>query len=121
MGTGKELKLVKGTDEVDEHTFYVKIHGKDMSPYLNKGDIAVVVPSAELINGRLCFATWPSKDGRRLVKRYYQYGDTIVLKSDNPAFEDVEINANNGNGVKIYRVKKSIREIKDQNGIQGKI
>ena len=96
---------------LDEHSFAVKIHGDSMSPYLNEGDIAIVVPSAPLQNGKLCFATWFHDEvGDRLVKRYYKYGDTVVLKSDNQAHEDIVLDENNGTVVKLFRVTKSIRE-----------
>lgn len=95
---------------LDDNTFAVRIHGDSMTPYLEEGDIAVVVPSAPLQNGKLCFATWPGDDGDKLIKRYYKYGDVIVLKSDNPQYPDIEINGGNHEGVRIYRVKKTIRE-----------
>lgn len=97
---------------VDEHTFGVKIHGNSMAPHLNPGDVVIVVPSATLANGKLCFVTWPDDHGRRLVKRYFKYGNTIVLKSDNPdpKHKDIELNDENAQDVRIYRVTKSIRE-----------
>ena len=97
----------------DENTFAVKIHGESMAPYLNPGDLVVVVPSADLVNGKLCFATWQDDTGEKLVKRYYRYGDTIVLRSDNPdknRFPDIEINSANGDNVKIFRITKSMRD-----------
>lgn len=101
------------TNGIDDNSFGVKIHGESMYPTLNIGDIVVVVPSAPLANNRLCFATWPAEDGKRTVKRFYKYGDVIVLRSDNPdkaKYPDIELSENNHNGVRIYRVTKSIRE-----------
>lgn len=99
-------------DGVDKNTFGVKIHGESMAPNLNEGDIVVVVPSAPLVNGKLCFATWLGDEGDCLVKRYYRYGDTVVLKSDNPApeYEDIELTPKNSEEVRIYRVTISIRK-----------
>ncbi len=95
----------------DEHTFGIKIYGRSMSPYLNPGDIVIVVPGAPLVNGKLCFAAWPDDDGRKLVKRYYRYGDTIVLKSDNPdsKYSEITLAAENSKSIRMYRVTKSIR------------
>ena len=89
---------------VDENSFIVIIHGDSMAPALPEGSRALVVPSQPLEPGKLCFAAFPGDDGDRLVKRYYRYGDTVVLKSDNPAFPEITLNANNGREVKLYRV-----------------
>jgi SOS-response transcriptional repressor LexA len=89
---------------VDENSFIVIIHGDSMAPALPEGSRALVVPSRPLEPGKLCFAAFPGDDGDRMIKRYYQYGDTVVLKSDNPAFPDITLDANNGKGVKLYRV-----------------
>jgi phage repressor protein C with HTH and peptisase S24 domain len=89
---------------VDENSFIVVVHGDSMAPGLPEGSRALIVPSQELEQGKLCFASFPGEDGDRMVKRYYRYGDTIVLKSDNPAHQDITLDASNGHGVHIYRV-----------------
>lgn len=90
---------------VDRQSFGVICHGGSMGDVCSDGDIAIVNPSEPPQHGKLCFATWPEEDGARLVRRYYKYGNTIVLKPDNPAEgQEVELNANNGHGVRIFRV-----------------
>ena len=95
---------------IDDNSFGVKIHGGSMEPGLKAGDIVVVVPSAPLSNGKLCFATWREENGEKLVKRYFRYDDLIVLKSDNPAHTDILIKPESSANVRIYRITKSIRE-----------
>ena len=95
---------------VDENSFCVTIHGNSMEPNLSEGDRVLVKPSAPLVNGRLCFASFPGEDGDRLVKRYYRYEDTIVLRSDNPAYDEITLSRENGRDVRIYRVWRSIRQ-----------
>lgn len=107
VGEAGEFLLIPA-DMADENTFAVTLHGDSMEPYLSEGDKVVVVPSAELVNGKLCFISWP-QDGDKMVKRFYKYGETIVLRSDNPDHEEITLDESNGIGVNIYRVTQSIR------------
>jgi phage repressor protein C with HTH and peptisase S24 domain len=99
----------KGTDK---HTFAVRIHGESMLPYLNPGDLVVVVPSMPLENGKLCFSAWYRAAEKKMVKRYFRYGDFVILRSDNPnreKYPDIELDISQPNDVKIYRITQSIR------------
>ncbi|MEW5736662.1 MAG: LexA family transcriptional regulator [Thermodesulfobacteriota bacterium] len=107
VGFSSEYVTVLG--KIDENTFGVKIHGDSMTPHLNEGDIAIVVPSAKLAQAKLCFATWPGELGKRLVKRYFRYGDTIVLRSDNPTHPEITLTPENGRDIRIYRITQTIR------------
>ena len=89
---------------VDENSFIVVVHGDSMAPGLPSGGKALVVPGKPLENGKRCFVSFPGEDGDRMVKRYYRYGDRILLRSDNPAFPDLELTEDNSHGVRIYRV-----------------
>ena len=92
-------------NKTDANTFAVRVQGDSMAPRILPGDLAVVVPSRPLDQGKLCFATWADDDaGQRLVKRYYRYGDTIVLRSDNPEHEEITLDGSNGKNVRIFRV-----------------
>ena len=94
---------------VDENSFCVRIHGDSMEPGLKEGDVVLVKPSAALQNGKLCFASFPGEDGDRMVKRYFRYGGTIVLRSDNDSYEEITLEGEGGPEVRIYRVTRSIR------------
>ena len=98
--------------DIDTNSFAVRCHGDSMEPTLFEGDTVVVVPSAPLINGKLCFATWwQDERGDRLVKRYRKQGDTILLESDNKDYDPIILTPENGKGVKIFRVTKLLRDI----------
>lgn len=71
---------VSGDSLVDENIF--------------DGDILVVkriIDAAEVRNGRLVVATLPT--GRAVVKRIHIDGDTVRLRSANPAYEDLVFDA----------------------------
>lgn len=107
-GFSAEYTIVprKGTDE---NTFGVKVNGDSMTSIVDKGDTAIVVPSAELFNGCICFATWP--DERRMIKKYYRYGDTVVLRSTKEGEEEITLNTENASEVRIYRVTRIMKEV----------
>lgn len=98
------------SDMVDENSFCVTIHGDSMEPSLSEGDRVLVKPSEQLVNSRLCFVSFPGEDGDRMVKRYYRYDDTIVLRSDNARYPEITLSRENGRDVRIYRVWRSIRQ-----------
>jgi phage repressor protein C with HTH and peptisase S24 domain len=95
----------------DPNAFYVRIHGDSMYPTLEDGDLALVEPGQPLQNKRLCFVSFPGDDGDRLVKRFraLPHGE-VVLESDNRRYEDILINEHNGQGVRIYRVTRIVRD-----------
>lgn len=97
---------------VDENSFLVKIHGDSMEPTAFAGDLALVVPSASLNNGNLCFATWSDDEfGDRMVKRFRKAGETIVLESDNKKHDPIVLTETNGRNVRFYRITKLIKDV----------
>jgi len=89
---------------IDANAFCVTIHGDSMAPGLTEGSRVLVVPSKPLEQGKLCFATWPGDTGDRMIKRYYRYRDTIILRSDNPAYPDIQLDPVADRDVRIFRV-----------------
>ncbi len=92
---------------IDDHSFAIRVQGESMAPTVNRGDIVVVVPSAELRNNDICFVVFPNGD--KMIKRFSQYGRTIVLRSDNPEHDEITLDDSNGHGVRIYRVTQAIK------------
>ncbi|MBI9077738.1 MAG: helix-turn-helix transcriptional regulator [Desulfatibacillum sp.] len=91
--------------KVDENSFAVRVQGDSMAPRIVQGDIAVVVPSRHPEQGKVCFATWSDDpSGQRLIKRFYKYGNTVVLRSDNPDHEEITLDEHTGQHVRIFRV-----------------
>lgn len=99
------------TGDVDENTFCVTVHGDSMADTFWPGDKVLVVPSASLASGDICFASWPDEFGQRLVKRFRQAGQTIILESDNKAYDPIILNPDTDTGVRIYRVTQLIRKL----------
>ena len=94
--------------ESDEYSFAVKVHGNSMAPAIEDGDLALVVPSRELQHGKACFVTNQHEQiGERLIRRYFKYGQVVVLKPDNPAagFE-IQLTPENCEEYRVYRVTK---------------
>lgn len=92
--------------DTDENSFAVKVHGNSMSPKIEDCDIAIIVPSLPLEHGRPCFVTEIGSDiGLRIIRRYFKYENTIVLKPDNPSegFEIV-ITSENARKYNLYMV-----------------
>jgi phage repressor protein C with HTH and peptisase S24 domain len=70
-------------------TFAVRIAGESMTGAgLFPGDIAVVDRSLTPANGCIVLALI---DGEFTIKRYQMSGGAVVLRAENPAFEDIAI------------------------------
>ena len=91
--------------ETDENTFAVRVHGDSMLPEIKHNNTVIVVPSQQLEHGCICFVTEQGDEGIKVVRRYFDYPDMIILRPDNPTegFEII-INKNNGSKYRIYRV-----------------
>ena len=90
----------------DENTFAVRVHGESMLPEIKDGDLAIVVPTRQLEHGKLCFVTnTEDPEGERLIRRYFKYGDTVVLRPDNPAKGyELEINVQENSCYRVFKV-----------------
>ena len=67
--------------KIDKSTFAVTIGNSLMAPVAEKNDIAIVAPSGSVKHGKVCFVALNKK---QFVSRYFEYGNTIVLRPDNP-------------------------------------
>ncbi len=77
----------------DDGKTYVgfRVEGDSMAPRISAGDVALADPSAEIYDRNVVLIKW---DGTVCIKRYFKKGDTIWLRSDNPAAgEDFKISA----------------------------
>ncbi len=108
VGVSDSYVMVAGIS--DPNAFAVRITGDSMEPTIMENDVVVVSPAAPLEIGRLCFATWP-QDGVKTVKRYFVYGKTVVLRPDNPCHAEIALDKKRDSGVRVYRIKKLIREL----------
>jgi DNA polymerase V len=75
-------------------TFAVRIAGESMTGAgLFPGDIAVVDRSLTPANGCIVLALI---DGEFTIKRYQMSGGAVVLRAENPAFDDIALNEETG-------------------------
>lgn len=68
--------------------FGIRISGDSMEPEIPNGSIVWVRKTQEIENGQVGVFMI---DSSAVCKRFYQEGDTIQLRSDNPAYGPVEI------------------------------
>lgn len=105
VGHSDEYLLVP-MRESDKNTFGVRVHGNSMAPRIEDGDRVIVVPSRCVEHGRACFVThYDDPQGEKLIRRYFKYGDMVILKPDNPAegFE-IQITSENADQYGIFAV-----------------
>lgn len=73
-------------------SFLVEIHGNNMSPTLEEGQLAVVDPEKiDYIKGKIYVVTY---NGESYIKRIEvsEKLKLVILKSDNPKYDDIYIN-----------------------------
>jgi repressor LexA len=82
-----------GTDPADvadpENYFYLVVRGDSMEPYIREGDLALVRRQNILRNGDLGVMVY--RDGEGTLKRFFQEDGRVLLKSFNPAYEDLAL------------------------------
>lgn len=82
-------------EEVDDRLaalgdlFGLRIKGNSMEPRICNGDTVIVHKQPEAENGDTVIATINGDDA--VCKKLYIYGDTILLRSTNPAYEDINV------------------------------
>jgi hypothetical protein len=114
VGTSDEY-IALPVSMVGPNTFAVHIHGESMLPTLAPDDLAVVDPSQEPIHGEIVFVTWPDDNGGRVARRFFRYGDTIVLRPDNPdreQYPEETLTARNGRGVRIFPITHCVKKMR---------
>ena len=82
-------------EEVDEklaslgELFGLKIKGDSMSPRISDGDVVIVHQQPEAESGEVIIATINGDDA--VCKKIMKYGDTVLLRSNNPAYDDIDV------------------------------
>lgn len=82
-------------EEVDEklaslgELFGLKIKGDSMSPRISDGDVVIVHQQPEAESGDVIIATINGDDA--VCKKIMKYGDTVLLRSNNPAYDDIDV------------------------------
>ena len=82
-------------EEVDDRLaslgelFGLKIKGDSMTPRICDGDVVIVHRQSYAENGDTIIATLNGDDA--VCKKLYIYGKTYLLRSTNPAYEDIDV------------------------------
>lgn len=82
-------------EEVDDKTaslgdlFALKIKGDSMTPRICDGDVVIVQKQPSADSGDIVIATINGDDA--VCKKLLIYGNTILLRSNNPAYEDIDV------------------------------
>lgn len=91
----------------DENAFALRVIGTSMEPEFREGDIIIVSPNTEPVNGDFVIA---KIDGEVTFKQLHIYLNKLVLKPLNEAFDPIEIDRSEGVEVRI--IGKVIEKVK---------
>jgi len=72
-----------------EGAFLLKVKGDSMAPGIEDGDMLLIQPQTTAENGTIVVAII---DGEATVKRFFRHIQKVVLRADNPAYEDIVTN-----------------------------
>lgn len=82
-------------EEVDDRLaalgdlFGLRIKGNSMEPRICNGDVVIVHQQPDVESGDTVIATINGDDA--VCKKFYRYGDTILLRSNNPVYADIDV------------------------------
>lgn len=95
------------------HAFYILISDDSMAPTVEPGDLCLVEPGIETVNGKLCYvnlATGSANSYDNIVKRYRGLPDgTILLESDNRHYEPIVLAPESDYEANIFRVTTVVK------------
>lgn len=96
--TGEKEVYVDATTDI--HADFVLIaHGDSMvGARIHDGDIVFVRSQDVVENGEIAVV---AIDDEATLKRFYRYGELIVLRAENPAFKDLEYKESDAKNVRI--------------------
>lgn len=86
-------------EEVDDRLaslgdlFGLRIKGNSMEPRICNGDVVIVHQQPDVESGDTVIATINGDDA--VCKKFYRYGDTILLRSNNPVYADIDVTGRN--------------------------
>lgn len=87
-----DMAVLPSVVRMPGHSFLLRVRGNSLrDAYIFDGDIVIVNPNLEVVNGRIVVAVL---DEGAVVKRYYKRGSRIELLSENPEFKPIVINSN---------------------------
>ena len=75
----------------DEY-YGLKVKGNSMEPKISNGDIVIIHNQEDAESGEIVIATINGDDA--VCKRLMKYGETILLRSFNSEYDDIDVTAN---------------------------
>jgi SOS-response transcriptional repressor LexA len=69
-----------------DEVLVIRVAGDSMSPTVQNGDAVVVIPDLAYANGDVVVMRI-DQEGSVTLKRFYQQGNTVILKADNPVYD----------------------------------
>lgn len=89
---------VNSTIEV-QADFVLKVHGDSMTgARINDGDYVFIRQQPEVENGEIAAV---AVGDEATLKRFYKYGDMVILHSENPNYKDIVFTGNDGQDVHV--------------------
>ena len=86
---------LKGFTTADPSTYALRVAGDYMEPELKKGDIVLLFRTKNWESGDIVAVSW--NDGaKRELQRIIKQDNHIILKSENPKYDPVVLNKNDG-------------------------
>lgn len=70
-------------------TFFMRMQGEAMAPFIHPGDLLVVDRSHVPRDGQIAVVAAPSFDDRWIVRRWTRTAAGIVLRADNPKYPEL--------------------------------
>lgn len=89
------IENVEGYEIVDNNNYNIdyalRVKGDSMiNARINDGDIVYVTKDTDYKNGDVVIACINGDEAT--IKRFYQYGDKVILKPENPTMKEIEYN-----------------------------
>jgi DNA polymerase V len=102
-------ELIENYQSLDEHfiknktsTFLFQAGGDSMEPTIIKGDILLIDRSIEHYHRRICVLCY---EGQLICKRVFKTVDGVILRSDNPKYQDIVVTESNS--IEVWGVVRS--------------
>jgi repressor LexA len=73
---------------VREGSFFLRVRGDSMADGILPGDLVLVEPEVQVHRSEIVVAM---VEDEATVKRFYPEVDRVVLRSDNPAYQDIVV------------------------------
>lgn len=100
----EEVEYYASVSDTIRADFAIRVHGDSMTgARINDGDLVFIKKQKEVENGTIAAV---GIDDEATLKRFYKYGDIIVLRSENPAYK--EMTFTEADGKSIYILGKAV-------------